>query len=423
MTAPSALFLTDMKKRPSAQILCIGTELLLGNVLDTNSHTLSVGLADLGINLYYRKTVGDNFDRLVSSFTEALCESDVIILSGGMGSTADDLTVEAVSTAMHIPLELHEETLSHIKAYYEKKGTVMSENNKKQALVPKGALVFKNNHGMAPCIIIEKEGKTVIILPGPPRELEPLFRENVMPFLKEKFGCRPIVSKMVRMWGIAESAMDEKIRDLEEYENPTVAPYAKNGEAFIRISARGESEAECLALIEPVKEEIYSRLGDFIWTDRHETLEEALVEKLSKNAQTVAFAESCTGGLSAKRVTDVAGASKVLKASVVTYSAETKMKLVGVKKETLDTFGTISAECAEEMAEGIRLLADSDIGVSITGLAGPTGDEGKPVGLVFIGISTKEKTFSKRYFFPYSSDRAHVRLLASSAAIHEALKA
>ncbi len=423
MTAPSAQFLTDMKKRPSAQILCVGTELLLGNVLDTNSHTLSVGLAELGINLYYRKTVGDNFDRLVSSFKEALCESDIVILSGGMGSTADDITLEAVAKGLGEELEYHEKTLSHIEAYYRKKGTAMSENNKKQALLPRGALVFENKNGMAPCVIIEKGEKTVVILPGPPRELTPLFRECVYPYFKEKYSARPIVSKMIRMWGIAESAMDEKVRDLEESENPTVAPYAKNGEAYLRISARGETEEECEALIAPIEKEIYSRLGEYIWTNRHETLEEALVEDLIKSGKTVAFAESCTGGLCASRVTNVSGSSAVLKMSVVTYSAETKMKLVGVKKETLESHGTISAECAEEMAKGVRVLADSDIGVSVTGLAGPTGDEGKPVGLVFVGISTKEKTESFRYFFPYEHDRAHVKLLASSAALERALKA
>ncbi len=412
-----------MKNRPSAQILCVGTELLLGEVLDTNSHTLSVGLAELGINLYYRKTVGDNFDRLVSSFTDAYNSSDIVILSGGMGSTADDLTVEAVSKALSLPLEYHAPTLSHIEDYYKKKGTVMSENNKKQALIPQGALVFENKNGMAPCIVIEKGEKTVIILPGPPRELAPLFTECVKPYLKNKFGAATIVSKNLRMWDIAESMMDCRVSDLTSLENPTVAPYAKNGEAYLRISARAETREECERLIAPIEKEIYSRLGEYIWTNCHDTLEEALVDRLKKENKTVAFAESCTGGLCAKRVTDVAGASAVLKMSAVTYAAEAKMKLLCVKKETLDKNGTISGECAEEMALGIRLLSDSDTGVSITGLAGPTGDEGKPVGLVFVGISTKEKTYSRRYFFPYAHDRAHVRLLASSAAIAEALKA
>ncbi len=412
-----------MKKRPSAQILCVGTELLLGQVLDTNSHTLSLGLAELGINLYYRKTVGDNFDRLVSSFKEAWESCDIVILSGGMGSTADDITVEAVAHALSLPLEYHEETLAHIEAYYRKKGTLMSENNKKQALVPKGSLVFQNKHGMAPAIVLEKDERCAIILPGPPRELTPLFKECITPYLKEKFGASTIVSRNLRMWQIAESAMDEKVRDITCLENPTVAPYAKNGEAYLRISARGEDESECERLIAPVEKEIYSRLGDFIWTSRHDSFEEALVEKLRENSMTVAFAESCTGGLCSKRVTDVAGSSAVIKMSVVTYSAETKMKLVGVKKETVDKFGVISAEVAEEMAEGIRLLSGADIGISTTGLAGPTGDEGKPVGLVFVGVSTKDKTYSCRYFFPYENDRAHVRLLASSAALAEALKA
>ena len=410
-----------MNKRPSAQILCVGTELLLGNVLDTNSHTLSVGLAELGINLYYRKTVGDNFDRLFSSVKEALAESDILILSGGMGSTVDDLTVECVAKVMDIPLEYHQPTMEKIEAYYRKKGTVMTENNRKQALLPKGATVFQNRQGMAPGVLIETDTKTVVILPGPPRELGPLFRECIMPRFREKFGASVIVSRMVRFWGIAESAMDEKVSDLTALSSPTVAPYAKNGESMLRVSARGESEEECLAAIEPVIEEIRSRLGEYVWTDSEDTFEEALVHELRAAGKTVSFAESCTGGLCAKRVTDVSGASSVIGMSCVTYSFDAKSKLLGVKKETVEKYGIISAECAEEMAVGMRALSGSDIAVSVTGLAGPTGDEGKPVGLVFVGVADKDRVFSKKYFFPYENDRAHVRLLASSACLAETL--
>ncbi len=410
-----------MKKRPSAQILCVGTELLLGNVLDTNSHTLSIGLAKLGINLYYRKTVGDNRGRLVSSVKQALGESDILILSGGMGSTVDDLTVECVAEATGKKLVLHKPTLEKIKAYYKKKGTIMSENNVKQAMLPENALVFENKQGMAPCVILETGENTVIILPGPPRELEPLFQEYVYPYLAEKYPPRPIVSKMIRMWGIAESRMDEMVRDLTKLENPTVAPYAKNGEAFLRISASAESAHEAHKLIEPVEEEIYSRFGDYIWTSDEDSFESALVKLLMKNNLTVSFAESLTGGLCAKRITDISGASEIMKMSVVTYSNEAKEKLVGVKKETLDTFTAVSSECAEEMADGIRRVSGADIGISTTGVAGPSSCDGKPVGLMFVGVSTPDKTYSKKYFFPYENDRSHVRLLSSSAALAEAL--
>lgn len=410
-----------MKKRPSAQILCVGTELLLGNVLDTNSHTVSVGLAELGINLYYRKTVGDNLDRLVFSIREAIDTSDILILSGGLGSTVDDLTLEGVGIAMDIPLEYHMPTLEKIEAYYRRKGVVMTENNKKQALLPKGAIVLENRQGMAPGTITEKNGKLIIALPGPPRELGPMFREDVMPYLAKRYGASVIVSRMVRFWGLAESAMDEKVKDLTALESPTVAPYAKNGESMLRVSARGESEAECLAQIEPVVDEIKNRLGDYFWTDFEDTFEEALVHELRASGKKISFAESCTGGLCAKRVTDVSGASSVIDMSVVTYAASAKQRLVGVRAKTVEEFGVISAECAEEMAQGIRELSGADIGVSVTGLAGPTPDEGKPVGLVFVGVSTPDKTYTKRYFFPYENDRAHVRLLASSACLAEAL--
>ena len=410
-----------MKKRPSAQILCVGTELLLGNVLDTNSHTVSVGLAELGINLYYRKTVCDNLDRLVFSIREAIDTSDILVLSGGLGSTVDDLTLEAVGKAMDIPLEYHTPTLEKIEAYYRRKGVVMTENNKKQALLPKGAIVLENRQGMAPGTITEKDGKLIIALPGPPRELGPMFREDVMPYLAKRYGASVIASRMVRFWGLAESAMDERVKDLTSLEAPTVAPYAKNGESMLRVSARGESEEECLAQIEPVVEEIRRRLGDYFWTDFEDSFEEALVHELRASGKKISFAESCTGGLCAKRVTDVSGASSVIDMSVVTYAASAKQRLVGVRGETVEKFGVISAECAEEMARGIRELSGADIGVSVTGLAGPTSDEGKPVGLVFVGVSTEKKTYTKRYFFPYENDRAHVRLLASSACLAEAL--
>ena len=410
-----------MKKRPSAQILCVGTELLLGNVLDTNSHTVSVGLAELGINLYYRKTVGDNLDRLVFSIRDAIDTSDILVLSGGLGSTVDDLTLEAVGKAMDIPLEYHTPTLEKIEAYYRRKGVVMTENNKKQALLPKGAIVLENRQGMAPGTITEKDGKLIIALPGPPRELGPMFREDVMPYLAKRYGASVIASRMVRFWGLAESAMDERVKDLTSLEAPTVAPYAKNGESMLRVSARGESEEECLAQIEPVVEEIKRRLGDYFWTDSEDSFEEALVHELRASGKKISFAESCTGGLCAKRVTDVSGASSVIDMSVVTYAASAKQRLVGVRGETVEKFGVISAECAEEMARGIRELSGADIGVSVTGLAGPTSDEGKPVGLVFVGVSTEKKTYTKRYFFPYENDRAHVRLLASSACLVEAL--
>ncbi len=410
-----------MKKRPSAQILCVGTELLLGNVLDTNSHTLSVGLAELGINLYYRKTVGDNFDRLLSSIRTCLKESEILILSGGMGSTVDDLTVECAARALDIPLEYHTPTLEKIEAYYRKKGTVMTENNRKQALLPKGAVVFQNRQGMAPGVLVEKGENVVILLPGPPRELGPLFRENIMPWLRSKYGGSVIASRMVRFWGLAESAMDEKVADLTSLSSPTVAPYAKNGEAMLRVSARGESIEECTALIDPVVSQIHSRLGEYIWTDSEDSFEEALVHELTRSGKTISFAESCTGGLASKRVTDVAGSSKVIGMSTVTYSHEAKKKLLGVKSETIDKFGVISAECAEEMVLGMKALSGSDIAVSVTGLAGPTGDEGKSVGLVFVAVASDTGVYSKRYFFPYENDRAHVRLLASSACLAEAL--
>lgn len=393
----------------------------MGNVLDTNSHTISVGLAELGINLYYRRTVGDNPDRLVLSINDALSQSDILIVSGGMGSTVDDITLECISRCLDLPMEYHQRTLEKIEEHYRKKGTAMTENNRKQALLPKGALVIDNPQGMAPCVIVEKDDKTVVALPGPPRELAPLFCGYVVPYLREKYGAAVFLSRMVRFWGLAESSMDEKVVDLTCLENPTVAPYAKNGESMLRVSARGESAEECLALILPVVEEIKARFPEYVWTDCEDSLEEALFHELKKRNMKIAFAESCTGGLCAKRLTDIPGASAVIETGVVTYSAESKMKLLGVSADTVAQNGVISEKVAVEMAEGVRRLSGADIGISVTGLAGPDPDEGKSVGLVFVGVSSPSKSFAKRYFFPYANDRTHVRLLASSACLAEAL--
>ncbi len=408
--------------RVCAEIICVGTELLLGDIIDTNSAHLSQGLAEIGINLFHRETVGDNHDRLVHVLREAIASNDIVITSGGLGATCDDITKEGVAEAMGLKLVLHEESLRRIEEHYRRRDAVMTENNIKQAYLPEGAIVFDNDYGTAPVTAVQKDGKTVIMLPGVPRELVPMFDEKIKPWLKEQFSDSVIVSRNLRLYGIGEAAAEELLRDLmDSYTNPTIAPYAKTGEVLIRLTAKGKDEDECNALIDSLQSEVYSRVGQYIYGINVGSLEEAMSTVCREKGLTVAFAESCTGGMCAKRVIDIPGASKVIGMSVVTYSHEAKMKLTGVKPETIERYGTVSAECAAEMAEGLLGLAGADIAVSVTGVAGPDTDEGKAVGTVYVGVASKRGVRTSYLNLARGRrEREYIRTLAANAAINEA---
>ena len=388
----------------NAEFIFVGTEILLGNILNTNAQFLSEQCAAIGISCYYQTVVGDNKERLRDAFLAAWNRSDCVFLSGGLGPTEDDLTKETVAESLGLELVTDNKVLGKIREFFARHGYEMPKINEKQALVPKGSIVLYNENGTAPGIIIEKDGKIAILLPGPGNEFCPMYLNSVKPYLEKKSGC-VIVSKTVK-----QGLVDEKIRDLtEKGENPTVAPYAKTGEVHVRITAKAETEKEANKLIKPVVREMKNRFGDFIYTtDDETTLEKAVVELLLANHLTVSTVESCTGGLVAGRLINVPGVSEVLKLSYVTYSNKAKRKLLGIKKGILQKYTAVSPQVCEEMLKGASLINKADVVVSVTGLAGPDGGtEDTPVGTVYIGCSVKGKITVQKYIF--SGNRAKIR--------------
>lgn len=375
-----------------AELVSVGTEILLGNIVNTNAAYLAEMCARLGLSVYYQTVVGDNEVRMTEIFQTALGRSDVVIITGGLGPTKDDLTKETAAKVLGMKLVEDAHTRQRIESYlddYVKShpGNTVTENNWKQALVPEGAKVLDNENGTAPGLILEKDGKTVVLLPGPPGELKPLFEEQVYPYLK-KGQPEVIYSQMVKICGIGESIVETKIADLiEKQDNPTIAPYAKTGEVHLRITARAKDKAEAKKLIKPVTRELKVRFGRNIYTtDEKKTLEEAVVELLAAKDMTVTTAESCTGGAIAARIVNVPGASDVLKQGFVTYSNKAKRKYLMVKKSTLKSEGAVSEKTAREMAKGGCFMTKSDACIAVTGIAGPGGGtDKKPVGLVYIG--------------------------------------
>ena len=376
-----------------AEILSVGTELLLGDIVNTNAQFLSRELAKLGINVYTETTVGDNATRLLDAYRNGFARADLIITTGGLGPTDDDLTKEVAAEYFGKELIEDAESMRVLKGYFAKSHAQMTANNFKQALIPAGATVLPNANGTAPGCMIEENGKILVMLPGPPNECVPMFASEVAPRLK-KYTDSMFLSRTLRLIGIGESAAAAEIKDLLDAQtNPTIAPYAKTGEMTLRITAKAADEAEAARIIEPVAKELYARFGRFIYAEGETTLAETLVQLLTAHGLTVACAESCTGGLLTSAFADVSGASAILLEGAVTYANMAKVRRLGVKEETLTRVGAVSRETAAEMAEGIARTSGADIGVSTTGIAGPDGGTAeKPVGLVFIGLHYKGKT-------------------------------
>ena len=379
----------------TAEIICVGTEILLGNIVNTNAAYLSERLASLGISVFFETTVGDNPKRVEEVIRQGLKRSDILILSGGLGPTKDDLTKEIAAKACGQELVEDAEALRRLKEYFAATKRPMTENNLKQVLVPENCTVLYNDNGTAPGMVIhEKNGKEVILLPGPPSELIPMFHLQAEPILK-KLGSEALFSKVVKIDCMGESAVETEILDLiENQSNPTVAPYAKLGEVHLRVTANANTEEEAEKLVEPMVKELRKRFGHKIYTEKEDvTLEEVLVEALDRKKYTIAAAESCTAGMFVGRLVNVPGASNVLNESFITYSNEAKMKYLGVREETLKEFGAVSEETARQMAEGVAKAAKADVGVGITGLAGPGGEtKEKKAGLVYIGVTVGQKT-------------------------------
>lgn len=391
------------------EIVCVGTEILMGNIVNTNAAYLAEQCAGLGLSCYYQSVVGDNHDRLFETIQTAAERSDIVILSGGLGPTQDDLTKETAAEVFGKELLMHEESKEAIIAYMTTRGVTITENNWKQAMVPQGCIVVANANGTAPGIIMEEEGTCVILLPGPPGELIPMFENSILPYLQ---GLTPDVlhSVMVKICGVGESIVEDRIQDMiNEQTNPTIATYAKTGEVHLRITAKAAGEKEAKQLVEPVVEEIRKRFGNCIYTtDENVTLEASIIKELAHKKLTLGVAESCTGGLLSARLINVPGASDVYRAGLVTYSNEAKHTLIHVNSETLDRFGAVSEETAREMVEGTLQTTGADLAVAITGIAGPSGGtKEKPVGLVFIGCGRKGHIVVKQYQF--SGSRTKVR--------------
>lgn len=395
-----------------AELISVGIELLLGNIINTNAAYLSEQLAALGFSVYFETTVGDNEARLELALKTALERADVVLLSGGLGPTEDDLTKETAAKVLGLSCREDKEVKKAITEYFERRklGTI-TKNNWKQAMVPEGADVLQNPNGTAPGLILRnRDGqKHVILLPGPPGELIPLFEEQVVPYL-QKLTSSVICSKTVKIFGLGESMVEDRICDLIDGQtNPTIAPYAKTGEVHLRVTAQASSEEEAEKLLQPVCDELIGRFPDHVYTtDEKETLEENIAALLREQQFTLTTAESCTGGLLSGRIVGAAGVSQVFRQGFVTYSNEAKMQLLGVRESTLAEHGAVSKETAQEMAEGAAKAAQADVALSVTGIAGPDGGtEEKPVGLVYIGCYLDGKTYVRKCNF--SGNRQKIR--------------
>lgn len=395
----------------TVELISIGTELLMGNIVNTNANYLSKECAKLGFSMYHQLTVGDNEHRLYEAITTALSRSDILILTGGLGPTSDDITKDTLAKVLGRNVIMDEHSRERIRDYMNRVATdnkaipgslnKITENNWKQALKLEESIVIDNEYGSAPGYIVKDNNKLVILLPGPPFEMIPMFENNMLPYLK-KLQDKVFVTKMVKICGIGESTAETIIIDLiEKQSNPTIAPYAKGGEVHFRVTASANNEEDALSLINPVIDEMRSRFADNIFTfDENESLEEVVVKLLIEHRLTLVTAESCTAGLLSGRLVNVSGVSKTFMQGFITYSNQAKVKYLGVNPDTLDNFGAVSEETAKEMAIGAIKASDCDVSIAVTGLAGPEGGTvDKPVGLVYFACNILGKTLvSVRHF-------------------------
>ncbi|MDD6074734.1 MAG: competence/damage-inducible protein A [Clostridium sp.] len=400
------------------ELVCVGTELLLGNIVNTNARYLSEKFAMLGLSVYYQTTVGDNRERMTEVIRTALNRADVVVLNGGLGPTEDDITKDVCAELMGAELKEDPQVRAHLEDWYRQRNKKdVPDSNWRQALVPEGAVVFPNTNGTAPGLALEKNGKTAILLPGPPNELYPMVEEQVCPYFQKR-QSEVIYSQMVKICGYGESKVEEMLLDLIDHQtNPTLATYAKTKEVHLRVTARAKSEEEAKKLLKPVIKEIKKRFGNAVYTtNEKDTLESVVVDLLKKYDLTVTTAESCTGGLVAARLVNVPGASEVFREGFVTYSNKAKKKYLDVSKSTLRKYGPVSEQTAKEMATGGVFATDADACVAVTGLAGPDGGtEDKPVGLVYIACYMKDSVKVEEYRF--KGNREKIREQATVQAL------
>lgn len=395
------------------ELIAVGTELLLGNIVNSDAQLLSRELSALGLNVYYHTVVGDNPKRLRQAVNHAKKRADIIITTGGLGPTCDDVTKTVLAAACGKKLELHRESAQRIVDYFETLGQKMTSNNMNQAMLPEGCEIFTNQWGTAPGCAFEYENKHIIMLPGPPSECLPMFRTCVVSYL-QKLSEGMIVSHTYRVFGMGESRVESLLRGaMDRLTNPTLAPYAKTGEVELRITAKANTPEQAEQMIQPVEEEIYQVLGNLIYGKDVENLESVLVSLLIQHGLTLGCAESCTGGLFAKRITDVPGSSRIFKGGIVSYCNEVKANLLGVDPAMLETDGAVSSTVAQAMAKGAREALGCDLAISFTGVAGPGPDDrGNPEGLVYICLASQSTLWTKK--FSLGSGRERIRTTAVS---------
>ena len=402
-----------MSKSYDTEIISVGTELLLGHVTNTDARDISEMLSKIGINVKYHTVVGDNPERLRKCVETAKSRADIIITTGGLGPTCDDLTKQILAEAFG--LKLVENKAEREGLYdYIRYGKKFTDNNFTQAMLPEGCTVFHNNCGTAPGCGFEKDGKIVVMIPGPPKECNAMFRESALPYLR-KLSEELIVSHSVRVFGLGESSVDDIFaEEMNRMTNPTMAPYAKECDCLLQITAKAKSEAEAEEMIAPVMEHVMQRLGDVVYGVDVECIEESVIKLLREKGMTFSAAESCTGGELAKRFTDMPGASAFFKGGVVTYTNEAKAKLLGIDPALIEEKGAVSYEVAKAMAENVRTLLGTDIGVGVTGLAGPDGDGVHEVGTVFVSLAVEGETFVKELHMGAMRTRSFIRRMAGN---------
>jgi len=406
------------KKVYNAEIIAVGTELLLGNTTNTDARDISKMMSKIGVNVRYHTVVGDNPERLEKCIEIARSRADIIISTGGLGPTCDDLTKQTLAKSFGLKLIMNEDEKACLYDYLTNKGysRELTENNLQQAMLPEGCTVFHNNWGTAPGCAFLKDGIHVIMMPGPPKECNPMFETYGIPYLR-RLSDEVIVSHAVHVFGMSESAMDQLFRDeMNSMTNPTMAPYAKQGDCLLQITAKAKSVDEAEEMLKPVIAHVCETLGEIVFGIDTATIEEAVLPLMREKGMTFAAAESCTGGEIAKRFTDIPGASEFFLGGVTTYTNSAKSKLLGIDPALIEEKSAVSYEVAFEMAERVRNIIGADMGISVTGLAGPDGDGIHEVGTVFIGLSTKDGTFVKELHVGDKRPRSYIRRVAGNYA-------
>lgn len=401
-----------------AEIIAIGTEILLGQIVNTNPQYLSQKLAKLGIDVYYQSTVGDNPQRLIEAIRQGMKRSDIVIVTGGLGPTVDDITLESIARVLTRRLVLNKRILARIKSHFGKQCFKMPDENARQAHIPEGAIALRNDVGTAPGLIIEEDKKILIALPGPPRELKPMFERSVIPYLKRRTKSEwTIQTRTINITGLPESQVDQKVKDILKSPPPvTVGIFAHPALIELKITAKAKNERQANVLINKMDKKITARMKNYIFGRNAETLEGIVGKLLGRFRKTLAIAESCTGGLITNRITNIPGSSKYFKMAVVAYSNKAKVSQLNVSSELLKKYGAVSSQVATQMAKNIREISGTTFGLGVTGIAGPTGaTKSKPIGLVYIALATPKQTFCKKFHF--SGDREVIKFKTSQAAL------